>query len=180
MRPLKTVKGISDPYSRRILAHVVGKDALAVVARTPLRLRQLVSGLSRKQLRTRQEEGKWSIAEIVCHLCDTEVVMAFRYRMAIAQSGSPLQAMDENKWAAGLDYSKVDPRRKIALFIALREDHVRMLKSLPKHAWQRYGIHEERGKETVERIVQMYAGHDINHLRQIAAARKRIMEGRRT
>jgi len=28
-------------------------------------------------------------------------------------------------------------------------------------------MHSERGQETIELIVRMYAGHDINHLQQI-------------
>ena len=35
--------------------------------------------------------------------------------------------------------------------------------------WKQFGIHAERGEESVERIVEMMAGHDINHLRQIEA-----------
>jgi len=29
------------------------------------------------------------------------------------------------------------------------------------------GVHSERGVETVEHIVRMFAGHDLNHIRQI-------------
>jgi hypothetical protein len=28
-------------------------------------------------------------------------------------------------------------------------------------------MHAERGQESIERILQMMAGHDINHLKQI-------------
>jgi len=30
-----------------------------------------------------------------------------------------------------------------------------------------HGLHAERGEESVERIVLMMAGHDINHLEQV-------------
>jgi hypothetical protein len=30
-------------------------------------------------------------------------------------------------------------------------------------------MHAERGQETIEHIVRLYAGHDLNHLRQIEA-----------
>jgi hypothetical protein len=33
--------------------------------------------------------------------------------------------------------------------------------------WNYYGMHEERGKETVKRMTEMMAGHDLNHLKQI-------------
>ena len=28
-------------------------------------------------------------------------------------------------------------------------------------------MHQERGKETVARVTEMFAGHDLNHLKQI-------------
>lgn len=30
-------------------------------------------------------------------------------------------------------------------------------------------MHSERGKETVKRVVELMAGHDLNHLKQIKA-----------
>jgi hypothetical protein len=35
-------------------------------------------------------------------------------------------------------------------------------------------MHSERGQETIEHIARMFAGHDINHLRQI----ERILSGK--
>jgi hypothetical protein len=43
----------------------------------------------------------------------------------------------------------------------------RCLDSLTPDQWTQYGVHSERGQETVEQIVRMTAGHDINHLQQI-------------
>ena len=42
-----------------------------------------------------------------------------------------------------------------------------MLNSLPRDLWENYGIHSERGKETIAQIVRMYAGHDLNHVAQV-------------
>jgi hypothetical protein len=38
---------------------------------------------------------------------------------------------------------------------------------VPRKSWVRYGIHSERGKDTVARVADMLAGHDLNHLKQI-------------
>ena len=66
----------------------------------------------------------------------------------------------------------------------LRENNLRMLKALPKNLWDNYGMHSERGKETVAHIVRMYAGHDLNHLAQVekiakesGSKRKREVDG---
>jgi hypothetical protein len=32
---------------------------------------------------------------------------------------------------------------------------------------KQYGMHSERGQESIEQMARMYAGHDINHLQQI-------------
>lgn len=181
MRRITNVRGLKDPYVRRILSNIVGKDAFIVYSRTPPILQKLTHGLSASQLRRSAVKGKWSIAQIVSHLHDSELVMGFRYRMAIAQSGSRLQAFDEKKWADKLRYRSADCRKKLKLFVGMRRDHIDLLRDLTSKEWKRFGMHEERGKETVERMVQMLAGHDINHLRQIENIRKvlRSRGGRR-
>lgn len=172
MKPVTSVDDIQDAYVKRMVSNVIGQDPLEVLARTPKRLRKLVKGLKKKQLRAQPVPGKWSIAQIVTHLADTEIVLAFRLRMMLAQSGSRLQAMDQDKWAAGLNYADADVDEQVELFSTLRRSHLALWNSLRDEDWHKYGMHEERGKETVERITQHFAGHDINHLNQIEVIRK--------
>lgn len=172
MNPVSSVDDITNPYVKRIISNVIGQDSLAVLSNTPKRLRKLVKGLKKKQLRQKPAPEKWSIAEIVAHLADCEIVLAFRLRMMLAQSGSPIQAMDQDKWAAGLAYQNADVDDQIEVFGALRKQHVRMWKRLAAADWEKYGMHEERGKETVERVTHHFAGHDINHLAQIDGIRQ--------
>lgn len=172
MKNISSVDDITNPYVKRILTNVIGKDPMKVLSSTSKRLRKLVKGLKKKQLRYQPAAGKWSITQIINHMADSELVLAFRLRMALSQSGSPLQAMDQDKWAAGLNYEKADVDEQIDLFSTVRKQHLAIWNSLSEEDWQKYGMHEERGKETVERITQHYAGHDINHLNQIEAIRK--------
>jgi hypothetical protein len=165
------LESVSDPYTKRILTYLSGRDALKVYSQTPFRLRRLLKGLSEAKMQLTTPERKWSIAQILHHLCDAELVMAYRYRMALAQSGNALQAYDEQKWASASKYGSARAKRKLELFLTLRDDNIRLLSALGSEEWERFGVHEERGKETVERMMQMTAGHDVNHLRQIAALR---------
>ena len=93
--------------------------------------------------------------------------MGFRIRKVIAEPGSRLQAYDQDRWAKYLHYEDVDFRKKLNLFTALRQAHLSLIQLLSPKEWKRYGIHEERGKETVARVAEMFAGHDLNHLKQI-------------
>ena len=69
--------------------------------------------------------------------------------------------------AEKFNYRKRDPRKSFEIFRVLRENNLALLKSIPKPMWENYGIHSERGSETVARITEMVAGHDINHMSQI-------------
>ena len=60
-----------------------------------------------------------------------------------------------------------DSKKAVELFRVLRQSNLAMLKSMSKKHWRYYGIHAERGEESIAHIVRMYAGHDLNHLMQI-------------
>ncbi|MBM2840045.1 MAG: hypothetical protein HW412_573 [Bacteroidetes bacterium] len=174
-----SVDDISDAYTKRIISNVIGKDPLKILARTTKRLRKLTKGLKKKQVRHQPAPGKWSIVQIVSHLADTELVLAWRLRMVLAQAGSPLTAMDQDKWANNMKYEENDLDEQLKMFTVVRECHLAIWNSLGEDDWEKFGMHEERGKETVARIVQHYAGHDINHLNQIEAIRSSFKKGKK-
>jgi DinB superfamily len=154
-------------YRRRMLGQVEGRNAVQLQSAAPKKLERLVKGVSAGKLRKRPAPAKWSIAEIVAHLADTELVVGYRIRMILGAPGTPIQAFDQDAWAAALGYGERDVRVSLAQFRALREANLRLLKSLKKEHWKHYGLHAERGEESVETIVQMMAGHDLNHIAQI-------------
>jgi hypothetical protein len=166
------MKETPQQYIQRILGHLDGKDPLRVQQETPKKLQRLTKSLSKKQLSKRPAPEKWSIGEILAHLADTELVGSWRLRSVLASSGNPIQAYDQDVWAETFAYSRRDPKVSLETFRVLRENNVTMLKTIPKDLWENYGIHQERGKETIVQIVRMFAGHDLNHLQQIEAIAK--------
>jgi uncharacterized damage-inducible protein DinB len=154
-------------YTQRIKSHIEGKDPVRVQQETHKKLHKLIKPLSKKQLTTRPETGKWSIAEILAHLADAELVGGWRYRSILGKNGVSVEAFDQDVWAATFEYGKHDPKVSLETFRVLRENNLRMLKALPEHLWENYGMHQERGKETITHLVAMFAGHDLNHLGQV-------------
>ncbi|MGA7161405.1 MAG: DinB family protein [Bacteroidota bacterium] len=160
-------------YTTRILGYQEGKDPLKVQQVTVKKIKFLIKGIPKKKLMTRPEPAKWSVAEILAHLADTELVGGFRLRLTLGFNGTPIQAFDQNAWAEKFNYRKRDPHKSLEIFRVLRENNLALLKSIPKPMWNNYGVHSERGIETVTRLTEMYAGHDINHTRQIEKIVKR-------
>jgi hypothetical protein len=62
----------------------------------------------------------------------------------------------------------------LAEFRGLRESNVRLLKSLSPEKIERYGNHSERGRESVARMLKLYAAHDLVHLKQIERIRSTV------
>ncbi len=154
-------------YTQRILAHSQGKNPLRVQKATPGKLARLIQRLGKKQLTKRSAPGKWSIAEILAHLADAELVVGYRMRLILASNGTAIQAFDQDAWAQTFSYARRDPKVSLQTFRALREINLKLLSSVPRKLWENYGQHEERGKESIAHLVKMMAGHDLNHIVQV-------------
>jgi hypothetical protein len=154
-------------YTQRIVRHTEGQEPLKIQAATPRKLQRLLGRATTSKLRKRPAPGKWSIAEIVVHLADAEIAGAWRMRLILGAPGSPVAAFDQDSWVTALHYDKRDARKALEQFRVLRETNLALLKSLTREQWKHYGLHSERGEETIEHIVRMFAGHDLNHIAQI-------------
>ena len=154
-------------YTHRILGYTDGKQALAVQAATAGKLEILIDGVSVDRLRRRPAPDQWSVSEILAHLADGEIVGGYRLRVILGSPGAPIAAFDQDNWVTSGHYDKRDPLKSLEQFRVLREGNLALLESLEPVQWRHYGVHSERGEESIEHLVHMFAGHDINHLQQI-------------
>ncbi len=147
-------------------------------AGTPGKLASLTRGLTRTQLLHRPAPGKWSIHEIVCHLADTEVANAWRYRKVLAEDEVGLTAWDQDRWAAGHQYRRQDFRLALEQFRVLRARNLALLKAVGRKAWDRTATHSTFGTLSAGQMVVHLAHHDANHLGQIERIQKTLKKSR--
>jgi hypothetical protein len=164
---MTAVNEMAQQYIHRITAFVEGKQPLDVLAATAKTLERLIADVPAARLRQRPAADKWSVGEILAHLADAEIVIGFRLRWVLGAPGSPIAAYDQDSWATSGHYEKRDPRKSVEQFAAVREANLALLESLTPEQWTHYGMHSERGRETIAQIVLMAAGHDLNHVQQI-------------
>lgn len=162
-------------YTQRMLSNINGQEPLRIQQAAPKKLAALIRGKTKKQLTRQPAPGKWSVAEIMAHLADAEVVVSWRLRQILCSNGVSLQAFDQDAWATTLGYAHRDAKQSLERYRVLRESNIALLKSIPRPLWDNYGVHQERGNESVTHIVRMMAGHDVNHLRQV----ENILKGKR-
>jgi uncharacterized damage-inducible protein DinB len=135
---------------------------------------QAIAGLSARQLRQPERPGKWSIAQVLQHLSDSEIVGAWRFRLILAQERPQLTGYDQDLWADRLRYADADPGAALELFTVLRRANLRLLERATAADLERVGVHAERGEESVGHLRRLYAGHDLLHRRQIARIRETL------
>jgi hypothetical protein len=140
----------------------------------PAQLRRAVAGMSREQLLARPIPGKWSTLEVVCHLADFDPVLADRMKRVIAEDKPQLLGADEKRYAATLAYHDRDLEEELALIERTRSQMGRILRKLPAEAFQREGIHNERGPLTLERLVTIAANHIPHHVQFIQEKRRAL------
>ena len=161
------MKETPQQYTQRILGYVDGKQPMEVQSTTAEKLERLIGGVPANELRKRPAADSWSVSEIVAHLDDAEIVTGFRLRMILGAPGTLIAAYDSDSWVTSGHYEKRDPHKSVEQFRVTREANLALLESLTPEQWKHYGMHSERGQETIEHVVRMAAGHDINHLQQI-------------
>lgn len=154
-------------YIQRLLGYLGKQAPLRVLRSTPARVERLLRGVPRSKLQRRPAPGKWSVAEIVLHLADSELILGYRYRSILAQNRARIAAVNQDDWASSGLYQRRDLRTALAMLRAQRQANLELLRVIPRQQWNYYGRHQERGKETVAHLARLYAGHDLNHLLQI-------------
>ena len=154
----------TQQYIDRIISNVGEADPCAVLTSTASRLRQLVNGRTPQDLARQPAPGRWSVQQILAHLADCEVVGGWRLRSILAASGSTLQPFDQNRWAEVFQYETVPVDESLDLFESSRRANLRLLRLADPALLDHFGMHQERGRESVAHLIRLNAGHDLNHL----------------
>jgi len=150
-----------NPYAR----FLDGRPLETILAATPAEFATHLKAIGSDKAAVSPAPGKWSPAEIVCHLADCELVFAFRLRQTLAEDSPTIQPFDQEKWAA--TYPGITADQALAAFSAFRAWNLQLIDAALPAAANRPVTHPERGTMTFQTIVETMAGHDLNHLAQL-------------
>jgi hypothetical protein len=127
-------------------------------------------------LTARPIEGKWSAAEIVHHLADSETTSGLRLRRLIAEDRPLIQGYDQDDYAARLKYNLREMAPSLEAFRYARETTAQLFEFMNDDDWRREGTHSESGSYTAEDWLKIYAAHGHNHAAQIQRLKEALGE----
>lgn len=162
---------VADPsgYVEHVLGLLGEDDPAEVQEGTPAAWRWLVQD-SGNRVAERPEPKEWSVLECLGHAVDAELVSACRYRWIIAHDEPPLIGYDQALWVDRLRHGEDGPAELLGLFEALRSANLSLWRRTTAEERARIGVHSERGRESLDLVFRLIAGHDRFHLAQAGRA----------
>ena len=140
---------------------------LDMLEATPTILRGLMSELSAGDVRWKPAPDRFSVGEVLAHLCHSEG-HCYRERLdRFMSEENPEFETDDAQFHLDL-YRNMDPEDAFDHFEEQRETNIEALRELPPGAGERKAVHKKVGPITLAQMLNEWALHDLGHIRQIA------------
>src|SRR5262245_1032304 len=104
-----------------------------------------LEGFPKDKLTSNLIPGKWSAAEIVQHLADSEMTSAIRLRILLVEDNPVIQGYDQDQYSTKLRYNERDIAPALEAFRAARATTAQLLERMTEEDWRREGQHNETG-----------------------------------
>jgi hypothetical protein len=135
-----------------------------------------LEGFPAESLTAHPLAGKWSAAEIVHHLADSETTSGLRLRRLLVEDHPLIQGYDQDAYAGSLNYNNREIAPALDAFRSARATTAQLFEYMTEQDWQREGTHSESGSYTAEDWLTIYAAHAHNHAAQIRRLREALRE----
>ncbi len=150
------------PYYTSYIAEAPDGDLVEHLERRGRDFTALLRALPEAKGDHRYAPGKWSIKDLVQHLCDAERVFSYRILRFSRNDATPLPGWDENIYAA----NAAAGQRKLAdladEFEAVRRSTVALLGPLSDDQMAHSGM-ANNNPVTARAIAWIIAGHAVHH-----------------
>ena len=150
------------------------KELIAKYAAGYAEVAGAIAGFPKDKLTANLIPGKWSAAEIVQHLADSEMASAIRLRRLLVEDRPVIQGYDQDLFATRLRYNDRDLAPALEAFRGARTTTTQLLERMTEEDWRREGTHTESGRYTAEDWLEIYAAHAHGHADQIRRLREKL------
>jgi uncharacterized damage-inducible protein DinB len=152
------------PYYGTYISKVPDGDILRFLEIQLRETRSLLATIPEGRGNFRYAEGKWSIKEVIGHLCDAERIFAYRVLRFARADQSPLASFDENAYVPAGQFDRRTMASLVDEFAQVRDATLALVRTLDAEAGARRGV--ASGKEVSARaLVWIIAGHVAHHVR---------------
>ena len=108
--------------------------------------------------------GKWTLKEMVLHMCDAERVFGYRMLRIARGDATPLPGFDQNSWVPHSCANDRPLTNLVMEFAAIRASTLALVDSISPEGWLRMGTASDH-KISARALAYIAAGHERHHLK---------------
>ena len=153
----------ASPAFQRYISKVSTDNIGAQLVEQLRELEQLFETVTDQDARYRYAEGKWSIKEVIGHLCDAERIFSYRLLRIARGDATPLPGFEEDDYVPPGRFDDRPLPMLLTEFRAVRMSTVALVEGVPAEAWSLWG--EASGSPVTARaLAYIMVGHVAHHL----------------
>ena len=156
------------PYYDRYISLVPGTDILGTLDAQRRQMLMLLSGRDDSDGNFRYAPDKWSVKQVLGHVCDSERIFAYRALRISRGDRTPIEGFEQDDYVRNGPFANRPLAEVIEDYIAVRRATLTLLRNLDEAAWARRGI-ANNNEVSVRAIAYTVAGHEVHHRRILEA-----------
>ena len=156
--------GEYSPYHVRYISLVPGNDIIGTLESQRRQMLILLSGRDDKDGDLRYAPDKWSVKEVLGHICDSERIFAYRALRLSRADRTPIEGFEQDDYVCNGPFANRPIAELIEDYIAVRRATLTLFRNLDEQAWARRGI-ANNNEVSVRALAYLIAGHELHHRR---------------
>jgi len=150
------------PVHRGYVARVPPGDILSILETQIDDTKRLLAGLDAIAAEYRYAPGKWSVKDVVGHLCDVERVFSYRALCFARNDPTPLPGFEQDDYVASGGFGARSLPSLLEELEVIRRATLALFRGFDAAAVERRGT-ASGGELTVRIIAYIIAGHELHH-----------------
>ncbi len=155
-------------FYKSYIARVPEGPVLDFLAKQLAEYKRLLAKVSDEAATAAPAPGKWSIKQVLGHLCDTERVQAYRALRFARGDASELRGFEQDDYVREAHSNSRSVDDLLTELESIRKASIALFGSLPPQAEKRSGI-ANGNAVTVRAMAYITAGHAQHHLEGLKA-----------
>jgi hypothetical protein len=151
-------------YYERYISLIQGEEILHTLDEQRREMLLLLSCRNEKDGDFRYAPEKWSVNEVLGHICDTERIFAYRALRFSRADAMPLAGFEQDDYVRNGPFGQRPLSDLIEDFIAVRRATISLFRNLDEAAWLRRGV-ANKNEVSVRALAYIVAGHELHHRR---------------
>jgi uncharacterized damage-inducible protein DinB len=152
------------PYYERYISLVQGEDILDTLDQQRRQTMLLLCGRDDEDGDFRYAPDKWSVKEVLGHVCDAERIFAYRALRISRADTTPMEGFEQDDYVRNGPFARRSLSDLVEDFIAVRRATLSLLRNLDEAAWSRRGS-ANKNEVSVRALAYIIAGHELHHRR---------------